>query len=639
MPRTNTKSCVLKTTSAPSVKAKPAPRAIAKSAPSAKAKNPKDYLSFFDFCNKLETHSYWEGSPKQFPKTNIQALKERYEDKNLYLGVVGEFSSGKSTLINAILHQNLLKEDILQGTTCAPTFIQFDEKFDIIIKYTRGKEAKFSSQCQDKTILGKIKKGDIQSIDFQTGPIREFIDKYTATEAYSAKLDRVTVYLNNPILQNGLVIVDTPGINASIKRHSTVTKQTLERYCDAAVIMTPANAPCSETLCDFVRKNLAGLENRCLGIVSKIDSLRRTAEQNSMVDFVKTRFKSELGKPLAATLPVSALYSQGENEDAPPLKPELYDHYKTMFLEFEKIIQERLINGREAILAQSLHKSNLETIGTLQKCLAPLKEEHAQRSQDLKSNKLSDLEKWYDDFKTGYKRSSGKSSSKSEIGVLYDDIKSDIFDEARYQIYSCTSITKIKNYLRNSLSKLCKKYQRRVTNQLKKIQENYVKLEQIVNKDFLEQFNTEFRNLAHNKKLPALPMPRLPRGTCSVSIPEISLSDWGLDDLWVFLESVFGDLITLFVRLDSAKKKAYAAASNVLNKFLKSLRSWLQKVNAQMKRSTFTFTDKIVKDFQPIIAEIIAQERSELQKIQRQKNQIGKDLETLHQFELECKSK
>ena len=596
--------------------------------------NNAEVQNFLAFCNKLKSRAYWKNAEAdyscRFPQSVIHELEEQYNDDNLYLGIVGEFSSGKSTLINAILHKNLLKEDILQGTTCAPTFIQFNETFDIVIKYTRGKEVKFSSLCQDKTILSQIKNGEIQNIDFQTGLVRDFIDKYTATEAYSAKLSRVTVYLNNPILQNGLVIVDTPGINASNKRHSTVTKQTLERYCDAAVILTPANAPCSETLNNFVQKNLAGLENRCLGIVSKIDTLRRIADQNSMVDFVKKRFKSELGKPLAAVAPVSALYSQGENEDAPPLKPELYEHYKTMFLEFEKIIQERLINGREAILAQSLHKSNVETVETLQKCLASLKEEHTQRSQDLKNNKLSDLKKWYEGFKKGYEDRAGKKTSKSELRTIYDDIESEIYYKVEDKIYKSNSISEIKSFLRKKLPKICKKYQQQAADFLNERQEYYVKLEQIVNKDFLDQFNAEFRNLAHNKKLPKLTLPSLPKKVDSVSISDITFSDWGLDDLWGWVESTIG----WNPFLNSVREKAYDAASDELDDFLDSLWAWMKKANAQMKRSSFTFSDKIIKDYQPTISEIIAQEQSELQKIQRQKRQIEKDLEILHQYEL-----
>src|SRR5258707_692448 len=50
-------------------------------------------------------------------------IKARQEDQNLYLAVVGELSSGKSTLVNALIGAPLLPADSPPATTAATTLV------------------------------------------------------------------------------------------------------------------------------------------------------------------------------------------------------------------------------------------------------------------------------------------------------------------------------------------------------------------------------------------------------------------------------------------------------------------------------------------------------------------------------------
>ena len=45
---------------------------------------------------------------KELFSKSLQKIKERTKDPNIYLGIVGEFSSGKSTLINALIGADFL---------------------------------------------------------------------------------------------------------------------------------------------------------------------------------------------------------------------------------------------------------------------------------------------------------------------------------------------------------------------------------------------------------------------------------------------------------------------------------------------------------------------------------------------------
>src|SRR5262245_16459731 len=54
----------------------------------------------------------------------LQMVRERVEDKDLYIAVVGGASTGKSTFINALLGDALLEPGVLHMTTAAATFVR-----------------------------------------------------------------------------------------------------------------------------------------------------------------------------------------------------------------------------------------------------------------------------------------------------------------------------------------------------------------------------------------------------------------------------------------------------------------------------------------------------------------------------------
>jgi len=56
--------------------------------------------------------------------SQINQIQKRRSDSNLYLAVIGEFSSGKSTFINALLRDDLLKTSVLP-TTDAVTKLRY----------------------------------------------------------------------------------------------------------------------------------------------------------------------------------------------------------------------------------------------------------------------------------------------------------------------------------------------------------------------------------------------------------------------------------------------------------------------------------------------------------------------------------
>ena len=595
---------------------------------------------FINFCTQVNSRGYLENQKSALSPEKLNELKQKSEDKNLYLGIVGEFSSGKSTLINAILHQNLLKADILQGTTCAPTFIQYGKNFDIVVKYANGKTFCFRQEHPGRTS---------QTLNFENGPVRDFIDKYTATEEYSAQLDRVTVYLDNPVLQNNLIIVDTPGINANA-RHSSVTKQTLENYCDAALILTPANAPSSEMLCAFVTENLSGLENRCIGIVSKIDTLRRPAEQDNLVETVRQKFKTELGKPLAAVLPVSAIYSQGKNENESPIRADLAKRYKDMYSDFERTIHERLIKGREKILSLHMRESVMDAIDSLQRVLEQSKQSLYTRRQNLENNQLTDMNSFLERLIPGYIDNFNAITYQVNLQEIFDDAVNYTAGSLQQDLNLCQTYDQVKNVTNNSLSKRCKSAQDNVIKKLKSIQGEFNRWSNQTCNDFQDKFANEFRNLSRDIQIAPTNINAITSISANVQNLDISHDgEFFAKGAGYIISGILGGPLGVglfalfnmfFWNLDNAKSDAWNQMVPVLddffNKLLDLINNSYHNILDKTYEETLTHLSAIVDKYEPTINQIINDERNALNKLQSQLDYLGYDLKKLHQFELEC---
>ena len=77
----------------------------------------------------------------------LSRIIDKEKDKSLNLSVIGEFTTGKSTFINAIIRNNLLVSSIMQGTTLANTIIDFCPSFAICLHHIKwGKSSERISQ-------------------------------------------------------------------------------------------------------------------------------------------------------------------------------------------------------------------------------------------------------------------------------------------------------------------------------------------------------------------------------------------------------------------------------------------------------------------------------------------------------------
>ena len=164
----------------------------------------------------------------------------RQLDEFFMLVVVGEFNSGKSAFINALVGKQVLKEGV------TPTTAQIH-----VLKHG------------DTIAQG----GDEHGVAVTTAPAE---------------------------LLREVQIVDTPGTNAIIREHEQITTSFVPR-ADLVLFVTSADRPFTETERAFL-ETIRGWGKKIVIVVNKIDILERPEEVDEVLAFVTSASQQLLGR-------------------------------------------------------------------------------------------------------------------------------------------------------------------------------------------------------------------------------------------------------------------------------------------------------------------------------------------------------
>lgn len=118
----------------------------------------------------------------------------------LKVGVIGQFSSGKSTLLNLVLGKNILPTGVIP-VTFMPTFLKYHKDYLLGVKF----------DDKDEILVDASK-----------------LDSYTDQRKEGKNSKQISIYSPSDILKN-ITFVDTPGLNANEKDEKT-TKAMLKDF-------------------------------------------------------------------------------------------------------------------------------------------------------------------------------------------------------------------------------------------------------------------------------------------------------------------------------------------------------------------------------------------------------------------------
>ena len=192
---------------------------------------------------------------------DIENMKESIREKKFLLSFVGQFSAGKSKLINNIVGQDILPVHLTE-TTQVVTFIKYSP-----LNYGTI----FYNDLTDKQVK-----------------IEEIKDIWQGKANESTKdIKYIEICINNELLKSGLIIADTPGVNTIIKEHEDITNNVLKASEEVIYVMSK---PLTEVDINFIKQILKmGLRVSC--VRTFMDRIK-ASEENPEDTVVKD--KSEL---------------------------------------------------------------------------------------------------------------------------------------------------------------------------------------------------------------------------------------------------------------------------------------------------------------------------------------------------------
>lgn len=355
--------------------------------------------------------------------SKLEKMRDAYEKQLYFIAFIGQFSSGKSCLINNVLGRELLPAGSVE-TTPIITYIKYGNPEGGVLVY------------QD----GSVEKIAIEDITNITQTAMESQWEENPPEYLEISIDE-------SILKDGMIIMDTPGINTMIEKHEKLFADTLDTA--AAVVYVAGGAPSQvdaeklkllescglntvyvRTRCDKINNNEETLEDAMnadaealssCGVadcarfyVSNIKDAPQYENISAFVDFLTTRGKNlneELTKALFGQLKAKANYILNALNTRRDELVQAQEHNKVA-IEEKRAEIERKIKG--------LEKNIKRTDDTFDNMVESTRVALMNDAKNVLGKKAADAAK----------KIRGSNATQDEMTLLKSSVASDFFAEA-----------------------------------------------------------------------------------------------------------------------------------------------------------------------------------------------------------------
>jgi GTPase SAR1 family protein len=219
----------------------------------------------------------------------FKSLYANVNNGNFSIVVVGEFSAGKSTFLNALMGEKYLPSFTTE-TTATVNFLKHKE---------------FS------------KNGNGISVVFKDGKVEECgeanlknIEKYVSTRSdvdVAKDIEYVELYLDSKFLKDGVTLVDSPGLNGVMEGHEEITQRQIEKS-HACIFMFSADQPGRKTDYEFLAQ-LKSKVKTIIFVLNRIDEIKSSEglEVEDVIGSLKESYSKHFqGEPIPEIWPIAA---------------------------------------------------------------------------------------------------------------------------------------------------------------------------------------------------------------------------------------------------------------------------------------------------------------------------------------------
>lgn len=205
----------------------------------------------------------------------LRATGERMASHKFSVGILGEFKRGKSTVINSLLEKEIVPSDVLP-TSATMNRITYD----------------MNPHAQILMRDGSVKEIQVeQLVDYVTKLDEE-------KEATAANVEEAVVYYPCKFCQNGVDIIDTPGLNDD-ERMNRVTEEIIPKL-DAVIMVLVSGSPFSMSESEFVRNKIMASDlGKIIFLVNKMDQVRRESDRQKLLVEIKNKIRETVLEKMA----------------------------------------------------------------------------------------------------------------------------------------------------------------------------------------------------------------------------------------------------------------------------------------------------------------------------------------------------
>lgn len=204
--------------------------------------------------------------------------------EEFYLAILGLFKRGKSTLINALLGQAILPTGVIPATS-------------VITRIRYGDQ-----------LAAKITFDDASEKQVPVDDLAQYVTE-AGNPDNEKKVAIADVFVPAPILKDGMVLIDTPGVGSTHLRGTKVTLQFLDRV-DFSVFVLAVDPPVGQQELQLL-SSLTSRSNKVLFVLNKIDYVDSASLEES-TQYCRKILSEQLGAGFSVQLkiyPLSAKYA------------------------------------------------------------------------------------------------------------------------------------------------------------------------------------------------------------------------------------------------------------------------------------------------------------------------------------------